>query len=115
MLAIDKNMLTEENEVSTLISNVLVPVDFSKRCARAASFALDLAHHFHAKVPVVEPEVLIKGDHTMRLSEEITQQVLRTVFHTLEDYRLDLSALVLKVNMVTPGIGGDRDCVIAHA
>lgn len=54
-------------------------------------------------VPVVEPEVRIEGDHTMKLCEEITQQVLRTVFHALEDYRVDLTAVILKVNMVTPG------------
>ena len=53
-------------------------------------------------VPVVEPEVLIEGDCTLSLCEEISQQALRTVFHTLEEYRVDLTALILKTNMVTP-------------
>ena len=53
-------------------------------------------------VPIVEPEVLMEGDHTLSVCEEVTQQVLRTVFHTLEDYRVDLTAVILKTNMVTP-------------
>lgn len=54
-------------------------------------------------VPVVESEVRIEGDHTLRLCEEVTQQVLRSVFHTLEEYRVDVTAVILKANMVTPG------------
>ena len=53
-------------------------------------------------VPVIEPEVLIEGDHPLSVCEEITHRVLRTVFHTLEDYRVDLTAVILKTNMVTP-------------
>lgn len=53
-------------------------------------------------VPIVEPEMLIEGDQTLSLCEEITKQVLRTVFHTLEDYRVDLTGVILKTNMVTP-------------
>lgn len=54
-------------------------------------------------LPVVEPEVLIEGDHTLSHCEDITQWVLRTVFQTLGDYRVNLAAVILKTNMVTPG------------
>jgi len=54
-------------------------------------------------LPVVEPEVLFEGDHTLSLCEDITNRVLRALFHTLEDYRVDLAAVILKANMVTPG------------
>lgn len=75
MLAIDKNTLSEEIDVGALISNVLVPVDFSKRCARAASFAVGLARHFHAKVTVLNVEKPFEDDpfwnrETMRWARE---------------------------------------------
>jgi nucleotide-binding universal stress UspA family protein len=75
MLAIDKNTLSEENNVGALISNVLVPVDFSKRCARTASFAVDLARHFQAKVTLLNVEKPFEDDpfwnrETMRWARE---------------------------------------------
>jgi fructose-bisphosphate aldolase class I len=53
-------------------------------------------------LPVVEPEVLFEGDHSLSLCEDVTNRVLRTVFHTLGEYRVDLGAVILKANMVTP-------------
>lgn len=63
MLAIGANPLCEEDKARAVISNVLVPVDFSKRCARAASFAIGLAHHFHAKVTLFHVEKPFEDDH----------------------------------------------------
>jgi fructose-bisphosphate aldolase class I len=54
-------------------------------------------------VPIVEPEVLRDGDHTLSRCEEVTSRVLRTVFQALGDYRVELEAVILKPNMVTPG------------
>lgn len=54
-------------------------------------------------LPMVEPEVLFEGDHTLSLCEEITNRVLKAVFRALGDYRVDLTAVILKANMVTPG------------
>ncbi len=53
--------------------------------------------------PIVEPEVLMEGDHTIGRSEEITSEMLRAVFHALVDHRVALEAMLLKPNMVTPG------------
>lgn len=56
-------------------------------------------------VPIVEPEVLRDGDHSLSRCEEVTNQALRTVFQALGDYRVEFEAVILKPNMVTPGIG----------
>ncbi len=56
-----------------------------------------------ALVPVVEPEVLMEGDHTLDLCSEVTERVLRTVFQELYSQRVKLEAMILKPNMVLPG------------
>jgi fructose-bisphosphate aldolase, class I len=54
-------------------------------------------------VPVVEPEVLMDGDHTMERCREVTEEVLRTVFTQLYAQRVMLEGMILKPNMVLPG------------
>jgi fructose-bisphosphate aldolase class I len=54
-------------------------------------------------VPVVEPEVLMAGDHNLARCEEVTEAVLRAVFAHLADQRVALEAMILKPNMVLPG------------
>jgi fructose-bisphosphate aldolase class I len=54
-------------------------------------------------VPVVEPEVLMDGEHTMERCGEITEEVLRTVFNQLYTQRVMLEGMILKPNMVLPG------------
>jgi fructose-bisphosphate aldolase class I len=54
-------------------------------------------------VPIVEPEVLMDGDHTMARCGEITEEVLRAVFSSLHTQRVALEAVILKPNMVLPG------------
>jgi fructose-bisphosphate aldolase class I len=54
-------------------------------------------------VPVVEPEVLMEGDHTLNQCREVTDKVLRTVFSELFAQRVMLEGIVLKPNMVLPG------------
>ena len=55
-------------------------------------------------VPVVEPEVLMDGVHTMERCCEVTEEVLRTVFNELYSQRVMLEGLILKPNMVLPGL-----------
>jgi len=55
-------------------------------------------------VPVVEPEVLMDGDHTMERCSEVTEKVLRTVFNQLYTQRVMLEGIILKPNMVLPGL-----------
>jgi fructose-bisphosphate aldolase class I len=54
-------------------------------------------------VPVVEPEVLMDGAHTMERCGEVTEEVLRTVFDQLYIQGVMLEGLILKPNMVLPG------------
>ena len=55
-------------------------------------------------VPVVEPEVLMAGDHTLERCCELTEEVLRTVFSQLYCQRVKLEGLILKPNMMLPGL-----------
>ena len=54
-------------------------------------------------VPIVEPEVLMDGDHTIDRCEEVTEALLRLVFRELAGHRVTLEQMLLKVNMVLPG------------
>jgi len=55
-------------------------------------------------VPVVEPEVLMDGEHTLERSGEVTEEVLRTLFNQLYNQRVMLEGMILKPNMVLPGL-----------
>jgi fructose-bisphosphate aldolase class I len=57
-------------------------------------------------VPIVEPEVLMAGRHTMQRCGEVTHAVLHAVFDALDAQGVTLEAMVLKPNMVLPG----QDC-----
>jgi fructose-bisphosphate aldolase class I len=55
-------------------------------------------------VPVVEPEVLMDGAHTLERCFEVTEEVLRAVFIQLHLQRVMLEGMILKPNMVLPGL-----------
>ena len=55
-------------------------------------------------VPVVEPEVLMDGDHALARCAETTEDVLRTVFDQLYAQRVTPEGMILKPNMVVPGL-----------
>jgi fructose-bisphosphate aldolase, class I len=57
-------------------------------------------------VPIVEPEVLMDGEHPLERCFEVTVEVLRTVFSKLYTQRVVLEGMILKPNMVLPG----KDC-----
>ena len=54
-------------------------------------------------VPIVEPEVLMDGDHSIERCEEVTSDVLHAVFDELFYQRVSLEAMLLKPNMVIAG------------
>jgi fructose-bisphosphate aldolase class I len=54
-------------------------------------------------VPIVEPEVLMDGAHSLERCEEVTEAVLQTVFGQLFQHRIDFEGMVLKPNMVISG------------
>jgi fructose-bisphosphate aldolase class I len=55
-------------------------------------------------VPVVEPEVLMDGEHTLERCGKVTEEVLRTVFDQLYTQGVMLEGMLLKPNMVVPGL-----------
>ncbi len=63
-------------------------------------------------VPIVEPEVLMDGEHTMDRCREVTEEVLRSVFTELYMQRVMLEGIILKPNMVLPGVTcAKHECV----
>ena len=59
-------------------------------------------------VPIVEPEVLMDGTHTLERCAEVTVRVQRAVYAQLARHRVVLEASLLKPNMVLPG----KDCPV---
>jgi len=64
--------------------------------------------HEAGLVPIVEPEVLMDGDHTIERCEEVTTATLKSVFSELKNHRVDLEGILLKPNMVLSG----KECAV---
>src|SRR4029434_1016520 len=60
-------------------------------------------------VPIVEPEVLMDGKHTIERCEEVTGRVLQAVFAALFEQGVSLEAMVLKPNMVVAGAASPQE------
>jgi fructose-bisphosphate aldolase class I len=54
-------------------------------------------------VPIVEPEVIHAGDHSLAKAEMVTTRALQILFQTLIEYKVDMSGLILKSSMVLAG------------
>jgi fructose-bisphosphate aldolase, class I len=54
-------------------------------------------------VPIVEPEVLMDGDHELERHREVTERTLHAVFRALWRHKVQLDAMLLKPSMVLPG------------
>jgi len=54
-------------------------------------------------VPIVEPEVLMDGAHSLQLCQAVTETVLRSLFEHLNTQGVVLEGMILKPNMVLPG------------
>jgi fructose-bisphosphate aldolase class I len=54
-------------------------------------------------VPIVEPEVLIDGEHSLARCAEVTEAVQKEIFHALHRHHVVLEHMILKPNMVLPG------------
>jgi fructose-bisphosphate aldolase class I len=77
-------------------------------------------------VPIVEPEVLMDGDHTIERAHHVTSRVLTAVYTELHDQRVDVSGTLLKPNMVLSGYQASQQagaeqvaewtlrCLLAH-
>jgi fructose-bisphosphate aldolase class I len=80
-----------------------IPTDF---CLRANAHALARYAALCQEcriVPIVEPEVLMDGNHSIERCAEVTSRTLELVFAELADHRVELEGIVLKPNMVISG------------
>ena len=66
-------------------------------------------------VPLVEPEVLMDGDHSIDRHGEVTQRALRTVFDALAEHHVRLESMLLKPNMVLSGKECPQQASVAEA
>jgi len=60
-------------------------------------------------VPIVEPEVLMDGDHTIERSFEVTSRTLHAVFTELRHQRVEPEGMLLKPNMVLSGYDSSEE------
>src|ERR1700722_13166619 len=65
-------------------------------------------------VPIVEPEVLMDGDHDIDRCYDVTQRVLNKVFQELRVQRVALEGMILKPNMVISGRKSARQSSVAE-
>ena len=78
----------------------------TRTCISANALLLALFAAFSQEaglVPIVEPEVLFDGDHTIERCEEVTSATLEQVFLRLREHHVILEGMLLKPNMVLPG------------
>lgn len=63
-------------------------------------------------VPIVEPEVLMDGNHSLQECYDVTEHVLKSLFHELYLYKIDLEGIILKPNMVVSGAkSGEKNSI----
>jgi fructose-bisphosphate aldolase, class I len=65
-------------------------------------------------VPIVEPEVLMDGAHTLEQCRKVTEEALRNVFIQLNCQRVMLEGIILKPNMVLPGLTSPPQKVVSE-
>ena len=59
-------------------------------------------------VPIIEPEVLMEGNHTSNECYKKTSEVIKKCFDELELHKVDLKGIILKPNMILPGSNSDE-------
>ena len=92
---------TKWRAVMTIGENIPTPTGIA---ANASALALFAALSQEAGlVPIVEPEVLMNGNHSISRCEEVTTATLQTVFAALFDHRVVLEQMLLKTGMVLSG------------
>ena len=89
--------ISEDNPSSTAIeANCHVLARYAALCQEAGI------------VPMVEPEVIMDGDHSIEVSYEVHEAVLRSLFNALYEQNVMLEGTILKVSMVIPGRDSDE-------
>lgn len=86
------------DECNNLPSNISIHEN-SVTLARYASICQN-----NGLVPIVEPEILMDGNHSIEKAYDITVKVLSSVYKELINHKVDLECTLLKPNMVRPGV-----------
>ena len=76
---------------AAIASNLRVLAQYAKACQN------------YGIVPIVEPEVVYSGKHTIKQCREITEKILKKLFEELKIFKVDLKGVILKTNMVLAG------------
>lgn len=92
--------------VLTIGANLPSPQGIAANAVALARYAAICQEH--GLVPVVEPEVLMDGDHDIDTCARVTEEVLHAVFHALHRQGVVLELMLLKPNMVVPGLACPR-------
>ncbi len=87
VIAIGKNIPTH----TCLYANAHVLARYAAACQQASI------------VPMIEPEVLLDGDHTIERCEEVVEQTLRATYAAIAAYNVSVEHLILKTSMVVSG------------
>lgn len=71
----------------------------------------------HGLMPIVEPDVVMDGAHSIEVSAVVTKQVLIQTFASLDRHNVDVEGIVIKTNMVRPGAdsGAPEDAAVVGA
>jgi fructose-bisphosphate aldolase, class I len=106
-----RERLTEYRKLGARFAKWRAVIDIG--AATPSAFAIKANAHALARyaalcqeqdiVPIVEPEVLMDGAHSLERCEEVTETVLQTVFGELFQHRIDFEGMILKPNMVISG------------
>lgn len=81
-----------------------VSPNFFKVFFKLQEFVFDLSSLQAGIVPIVEPEILPDGDHSLERCQKVTEKVLAAVYKALNDHNVYLEGTLLKPNMCTPGM-----------
>ncbi len=87
VISISENLPSEE----CLKQNAEILATYAKNCIEANI------------VPILEPEVLLDGNHSLEKSEQVTTQTLKTVFEAVKNQNIPFEFIILKTSMVVPG------------
>lgn len=101
----------------THISATTPTIENIERNAKALAEYAKTCHQFGI-VPIIEPEVLMAGSHTILDCERVSELVLQHVFSALTNANVDITKLLLKTSMVLPGTDSSEEVsaeVIAEA
>ena len=108
-----RERLAEYRELGARFTKWRAVIDIDVQNGIPSDLAVDAIAHALARyaaiaieqdlVPIVEPEVLLDGGHSIESCFTVTERTLRSVFAELARHRVPLEAILLKPNMVIPG------------